>query len=46
MVENPDILATIAKRGQQRPAIVVGFAAETSDVVSQARAEKEAMASA
>jgi phosphopantothenoylcysteine decarboxylase/phosphopantothenate--cysteine ligase len=39
MVENPDILATIAKRGQQRPAIVVGFAAETSDVVNQARAK-------
>ena len=39
MVENPDILATIARRAQQRPAIVVGFAAETSDIVNQARAK-------
>jgi phosphopantothenoylcysteine decarboxylase/phosphopantothenate--cysteine ligase len=39
MVENPDILATVARRAQQRPAIVVGFAAETSDVVNQARAK-------
>ena len=39
MVENPDILATIARRRDMRPAIVVGFAAETSDVVSQARAK-------
>jgi phosphopantothenoylcysteine decarboxylase/phosphopantothenate--cysteine ligase len=37
MVENPDILATIARRTQQRPAVVVGFAAETSDIVNQAR---------
>ncbi len=32
LVENPDILASIAARKNERPAIVVGFAAETSDV--------------
>lgn len=39
MVENPDILATVARRREMRPAIVVGFAAETSDIVNQARAK-------
>jgi phosphopantothenoylcysteine decarboxylase / phosphopantothenate---cysteine ligase len=39
MVENPDILATFAKRRDRRPTLVVGFAAETSDVVNQARAK-------
>jgi phosphopantothenoylcysteine decarboxylase/phosphopantothenate--cysteine ligase len=34
LVENPDILATIAKLKQGRPALVVGFAAETNDVVA------------
>jgi phosphopantothenoylcysteine decarboxylase/phosphopantothenate--cysteine ligase len=37
--ENPDILATIAK-GDQRPALVVGFAAETDDVLTHARAKR------
>ena len=35
LVENPDILATIA-HGPQRPALVIGFAAETEDVVANA----------
>ena len=34
---NPDILATIARAGARRPALVVGFAAETGDVVAEAR---------
>ena len=38
-VENPDILATIS-RGDTRPALVVGFAAETDDVLAHARAKR------
>jgi phosphopantothenoylcysteine decarboxylase/phosphopantothenate--cysteine ligase len=37
MVENPDILKTIATRKSQRPTIVVGFAAETEKIVEHAR---------
>ncbi|MEO1226499.1 MAG: bifunctional phosphopantothenoylcysteine decarboxylase/phosphopantothenate--cysteine ligase CoaBC [Pseudomonadota bacterium] len=37
--ENPDILATLSKRGPERPALVVGFAAETEDVVAHAQAK-------
>jgi phosphopantothenoylcysteine decarboxylase/phosphopantothenate--cysteine ligase len=37
LVENPDILATLAARGPGRPRLVVGFAAETSDLEAQAR---------
>jgi phosphopantothenoylcysteine decarboxylase/phosphopantothenate--cysteine ligase len=37
LVENPDILATIAARKNGRPALVVGFAAETTDVLFHAR---------
>ncbi len=37
MAENPDILATIAKLGKNRPGLVVGFAAETERVVEHAR---------
>ena len=36
MVENPDILATIGHHGQ-RPGLVVGFAAETHDLITNAR---------
>lgn len=36
MVENPDILATLSEAGNQRPSLVIGFAAETSDVVANA----------
>ncbi|WP_374442669.1 bifunctional phosphopantothenoylcysteine decarboxylase/phosphopantothenate--cysteine ligase CoaBC [Stella sp.] len=39
LVENPDILATLAA-GPGRPALVVGFAAETDDVVAYARAKR------
>jgi phosphopantothenoylcysteine decarboxylase/phosphopantothenate--cysteine ligase len=38
-VENPDILATIAK-GTPRPRLVVGFAAETEEVTAQATAKR------
>jgi phosphopantothenoylcysteine decarboxylase/phosphopantothenate--cysteine ligase len=34
---NPDILATIAHRGTQRPPLVIGFAAETENVAANAR---------
>ena len=40
LVENPDILATIAGRGNDRPALVIGFAAETDDLVANARAKR------
>lgn len=36
MSENPDILAWISKLPQNRPRLVVGFAAETNDVVQHA----------
>lgn len=38
-VENPDILAWISQPGPQRPGLVVGFAAETDDVLANARAK-------
>jgi phosphopantothenoylcysteine decarboxylase/phosphopantothenate--cysteine ligase len=38
-VENPDILATVAQRGTARPALVVGFAAETENVLEHAKAK-------
>jgi phosphopantothenoylcysteine decarboxylase/phosphopantothenate--cysteine ligase len=37
LVENPDILATIAKRKSQRPKLVIGFAAETENVAANAK---------
>jgi phosphopantothenoylcysteine decarboxylase/phosphopantothenate--cysteine ligase len=36
LVENPDILATVAKAGTQRPTLVIGFAAETGDAAGAA----------
>ena len=41
LVENPDILATIAAAGAQRPRLVVGFAAETEHLEEHARAKLE-----
>ncbi|MCA0871056.1 bifunctional phosphopantothenoylcysteine decarboxylase/phosphopantothenate--cysteine ligase CoaBC [Seohaeicola saemankumensis] len=38
--ENPDILKTVAGMAQGRPALVVGFAAETDDVVAHATAKR------
>ena len=40
LVENPDILRTIAGRNEGRPRLVVGFAAETDDVVENAVAKR------
>jgi phosphopantothenoylcysteine decarboxylase/phosphopantothenate--cysteine ligase len=40
LAENPDILRTIASRAQGRPGLVVGFAAETDDVVANATAKR------
>ena len=39
LAANPDILATIA-HGPNRPALVIGFAAETEDVVAHAQAKR------
>ncbi|TXM64909.1 bifunctional phosphopantothenoylcysteine decarboxylase/phosphopantothenate--cysteine ligase CoaBC [Methylobacterium sp. WL120] len=39
LVENPDILATIAARTTDRPDLVVGFAAETDTVIAHAQAK-------
>jgi len=36
LVENPDVLATLSQSENRRPALVVGFAAETEDVVANA----------
>ena len=37
--ENPDILRTLAKAGNKRPSLVIGFAAETENVVANAQAK-------
>ena len=36
LIENPDILRTIAKRTSKRPQLVIGFAAETGNIIAQA----------
>jgi phosphopantothenoylcysteine decarboxylase / phosphopantothenate---cysteine ligase len=41
LVENPDILATIARRKSKRPRLVVGFSAETDHVIENAKAKRE-----
>jgi phosphopantothenoylcysteine decarboxylase / phosphopantothenate---cysteine ligase len=37
LAENPDILKTLSAAGNRRPRLVVGFAAETTDIVRHAR---------
>jgi phosphopantothenoylcysteine decarboxylase / phosphopantothenate---cysteine ligase len=37
LTENPDILAEVARRRKGRPALVVGFAAETENLIDNAR---------
>lgn len=37
LVENPDILAQLSQHKTKRPALVIGFAAETHDVLKYAR---------
>ena len=39
LVQNPDIIATVAKL-PQRPALMIGFAAETTDVIAHAREKR------
>ncbi len=39
--ENPDILATVSRLEADRPALVVGFAAETDDVIENAKAKRQ-----
>ena len=39
LIENPDILAGVSAPGPKRPKLVVGFAAETSDLEANARAK-------
>ncbi|MNU38956.1 Coenzyme A biosynthesis bifunctional protein CoaBC [compost metagenome] len=39
LIENPDILAGVSAPGPKRPKLVVGFAAETSDLEGNARAK-------
>lgn len=40
MTENPDILAWISQPDARRPRLVVGFAAETNDVIAHATAKR------
>ena len=40
LIPNPDILAMLAARGPSRPPLVVGFAAETHDVATNAVAKR------
>jgi phosphopantothenoylcysteine decarboxylase / phosphopantothenate---cysteine ligase len=42
LVANPDILATLAQAGNARPALVIGFAAETERVVEHAKKKRQA----
>ena len=39
--ENPDILRDIAERDKDRPGLVIGFAAETDDVIDNATAKRQ-----
>lgn len=40
LAENPDILATLSQPGNRRPRLVVGFAAETENVIVNARVKR------
>jgi len=39
LTENPDILSTVAHRTHNRPPLVIGFAAETENVIANAKAK-------
>ncbi len=41
LAENPDILAGVSQMKKGRPALVVGFAAETDDVLANAKAKRK-----
>jgi phosphopantothenoylcysteine decarboxylase/phosphopantothenate--cysteine ligase len=40
LAENPDILSSVAHRTSGRPRLLVGFAAETDDVIANAQAKR------
>jgi phosphopantothenoylcysteine decarboxylase/phosphopantothenate--cysteine ligase len=40
LTENPDVLATLSAPGPNRPTLVIGFAAETDDVLAHATAKR------
>ncbi|MGH7073256.1 MAG: bifunctional phosphopantothenoylcysteine decarboxylase/phosphopantothenate--cysteine ligase CoaBC [Stellaceae bacterium] len=42
LVENPDILKTLSRPSNRRPRLVVGFAAETEDLIARATAKRRA----
>jgi phosphopantothenoylcysteine decarboxylase / phosphopantothenate---cysteine ligase len=42
LAQNPDILATIARPGAKRPRLVIGFAAETENLIENAAAKRRA----
>jgi phosphopantothenoylcysteine decarboxylase / phosphopantothenate---cysteine ligase len=42
LAQNPDILATVAKPGPKRPRLVIGFAAETENLIDNATAKRHA----
>ena len=41
LTDNPDILATLSKLVYKRPKLVIGFAAETDDVISNATSKRQ-----
>src|SRR4029078_3615873 len=41
LIENADILATVSKARAQRPTLVIGFAAETGNVTSEATKKRK-----
>jgi phosphopantothenoylcysteine decarboxylase/phosphopantothenate--cysteine ligase len=42
LIQNPDILATVAQGGPKRPRLVIGFAAETENLIENATAKRHA----
>jgi len=41
LTENPDILATLSRSATQRPGLVIGFAAETENVIANAQSKRQ-----
>lgn len=41
LVENPDILATLSEKGNRRPRLIIGFAAETENIVAYGQAKRK-----
>jgi phosphopantothenoylcysteine decarboxylase/phosphopantothenate--cysteine ligase len=42
LTQNPDILAAVASAGAKRPRLVIGFAAETENLIANATAKRHA----